>query len=80
MLLATGRKIVRHTFIKMPITESVIKELKKWASKDCALTGLTFMNKYGIEFKSDKEEADTTMEEKQLKWPLSQMCHQKLPA
>jgi hypothetical protein len=50
----------------MPITESVIEEVRKRASKDRAITGLTFMNKYGIEYKSDKEEEDNIMEERRI--------------
>jgi hypothetical protein len=52
----TGKRIVRHKFTKMPITNSVKKQVAKWALKDCAITGLKFMDKYGIEYKFDKEE------------------------
>ncbi len=34
MLLSTGKKINRRNFTEMPITESVIKQVSKWASKD----------------------------------------------
>jgi hypothetical protein len=44
ILLTAGRKIARRKFTKMLITKSVIKKVKKMASKDRALTGLT--NKY----------------------------------
>jgi hypothetical protein len=37
----------------------------KWASKDRAITGLKFMDKYGIEYKIDKEEY-TIIEEKPI--------------
>jgi hypothetical protein len=34
VLLSTGKKIKRRKFTEMPITESVIKQVSKWASKD----------------------------------------------
>ncbi len=51
-------------FTEMPIIESVIDEVIKWASKDHAITGLTFMDKYRIEYKFDKEEENTIMGER----------------
>ncbi len=34
MPLSTGKKIKRRKFTEMPITENVIKQVSKWASKD----------------------------------------------
>ncbi len=33
MSLSTGNKIIRHKFTKMPMTESVMKQIDKWAKK-----------------------------------------------
>jgi hypothetical protein len=49
----------------MLITESVIKQVSKWASKDQEISGLTFMEKYGIEYRFDEEE-DAIMEEQHI--------------
>jgi hypothetical protein len=49
----------------MPITDSVKKQVAKWASKDHIITGLKFMDKYGIKYKFDKEE-DTIIEERPI--------------
>ncbi len=59
----------------MPITNNMKKQVAKWASKDCTITGLKFMNKYGIEYKFDKEE-DTIIEEKSIDMAL----HLDMPA
>jgi hypothetical protein len=56
MSLTTGKRIVRRKFTGLPITNSVKKQVAKWASKDRAITGLKFVDKYGIEYKFDKEE------------------------
>ncbi len=48
MSLTTGKRIVRCKFTGMPITHSMKKQVAKWASKDCAITGLKFMDKFGI--------------------------------
>ncbi len=63
MSLTTGKRIVRHKFTEMPITDSVKKQVAKWASKDRAITGLKFMDKYRIEYKFDEGE-DAIIEEK----------------
>jgi hypothetical protein len=65
MSLSTGNKIKRRKFTEMPITESVIRQVSKWASKDRGMSGLRFMDKYGIEYKFDEEE-DTIMEEQHI--------------
>jgi hypothetical protein len=51
MLLSTGKKIKRRKFTEMQITESVIKQVSKWVSTDQGISGLTFMDKYGIDYK-----------------------------
>jgi hypothetical protein len=56
MPLTTGKRIVRCKFTKMPLTDSVKKQVAKWASKDRAVMGLKFMDKYGDEYEFDKEE------------------------
>jgi hypothetical protein len=56
MSLTTGKRIVRRKLTEMPVTDSVKKLVAKWASKDRAITGLKFMDKYRIEYKFDKEE------------------------
>jgi hypothetical protein len=66
MSLTTGRKIVRRRFTELPITDSVIKEVAKWASKDQAMTGIKFMDKHGIEYKFNEEDG-MIAEEKQIK-------------
>jgi hypothetical protein len=63
MLLTTGRRIVRQKFTEMPLTDSVKKQMAKWASKNHAITGLKFMDKYGIKYKFDEEE-DAIIEER----------------
>jgi hypothetical protein len=45
MSLTTGKRIVRHKFTEMPITNSVKKQVAKWTLKDRAITGLKFMDK-----------------------------------
>jgi len=62
MSLTTGRKIVRRKFTEMPVTDSVIEQVAKWARKDRSITGVTFMDKYGVEYKFDDEE-DAVMNE-----------------
>jgi hypothetical protein len=61
MSLTTGKRIVRCKFTEISITNSVKKQVAKWALKDCAITGLKFMDKYRIKYKFDKEE-DTIIE------------------
>jgi hypothetical protein len=50
--LTTGKRIVRCKFTEMPITNSAKKQVAKWASTDHTITGLKFMDKYGIEYNS----------------------------
>ena len=61
MSLTTGQKIVRRKFTEMPMTESVVRQVTKWAGKDHALTGLTFMNRYGVEYDVDEEQENAAM-------------------
>ncbi len=44
---------MRQIITEMPVTESVIKQVAKWAKKDCSITGVTFMDKYGVAHKFD---------------------------
>jgi hypothetical protein len=55
MSLTTGKRIVWCKFTEMPLTDSVKKQVAKWASKDCTITGLKFMDKYRIKYKFDEE-------------------------
>ncbi len=43
----------------------MIRQVSKWASKDRGMSGLMFMDKYGIEYKFDEEE-DAIMEEQHI--------------
>ncbi len=43
--LMTGNKIIRRNFTKMPLTESVIKQVKQMAAKDRLQKGLSFKNR-----------------------------------
>jgi hypothetical protein len=65
MLLSTGKKIKRRKYTEMPITESVIKQVSKWGSKDQGTSCLMFIDKYGIEYKFDEEE-DGILEERHV--------------
>jgi hypothetical protein len=56
MSLTTGNKITRRNFTKMPVTESVIKQVKQMAAKDKLQKGLSFKNKHGEEYKFDDDE------------------------
>ncbi len=58
-----GKRIVRRMFTKIPLTDSVKKQVAKWSSKDRSITGLKFMDKYGIEYDFDKEK-DAIIEER----------------
>jgi hypothetical protein len=75
MPLTTGKRIVRHKFTEMPITNSTKKQVAKWASKDRTITVLKFMDKYGIEYKFDEEE-DAIIEEK----PIDMAPYPDVPA
>ena len=48
MSLSTGKKIVRRKFTEMPMTESVMNQIDKWAKKDRTQNGLTFLNRKGM--------------------------------
>ena len=67
MSLSTGKKIVRRKFTEMPITDCVIRQVSKLALKDKAMSGVTFMNKYGVEYTfNDEEEMTSASEEREL--------------
>ncbi len=59
MSLTTGKKIARHKFTEMQMTEAVMKQIKKWAMKDHAQNGLTFKNRKGEEYEFNDDEEDT---------------------
>jgi hypothetical protein len=63
MSLTTGKKIVSRKFTEMPVTNSVIEQVAKWAKKDRSITGVSVMDKYGVEYKFDDEE-DAVMDER----------------
>jgi hypothetical protein len=54
--LMTGNKIIRRNFTKMPVTESVIKQVKQMAAKDRLRKGLSFKNRHGEKYKFDNDE------------------------
>jgi hypothetical protein len=56
MSLTTGIRIVRCKYTNMPLTDSIKKQVAKWASKDHAIVGSKFMDKYGIKYAFDEEE------------------------
>ncbi len=59
MSLTTGKKIAWHKFTEMPMTEAVMKQIKKWAIKDRAQNGLTFKNRNGKEYEFNDDKEDT---------------------
>ncbi len=59
MSLTTGKKIARHEFTEMPMTEAVMNLIKKWAMKDHAKNGLMFKNRNGEEYKFYDDKEDT---------------------
>ncbi len=61
MSLSTGKKIVRCKFTEMPITESVIKQVDKWAKKDRAQNGLMFLNRNGLEYDFGDDDDQATL-------------------
>jgi hypothetical protein len=61
MSLTTGKKIVRRKFTEMPITESVIRQVDKWAQKDRAQNGLTFLNRNGLEYNFGDDDDQATL-------------------
>jgi hypothetical protein len=61
MSLSTGKKIVRRKFTEMPISESVIRQVDKWAKKDRAQNGLTFLNRNGLEYNFGDNDDQATL-------------------
>jgi hypothetical protein len=61
MSLCTGKKIVRCKFTEMLITESVIRQVNKWAKKDRAQSRLTFLNRNGLEYGFDDDDDQATL-------------------
>jgi len=56
MSLSTGKKIVRRKFTEMPMTESVMNQIDKWAKKDRTQNGLTFLNRKGMEYEFNDDD------------------------
>jgi hypothetical protein len=61
MSLSTGKKIVSRKFTEMPMTESVMRQIDKWAKRDRAQNGLTFLNRNGMEYKFDDDDNQATL-------------------
>jgi hypothetical protein len=61
MALSTGKKIVRRKFTEMPITDSVIRQVDKWAKKDRARNGLTFLNRNSLEYDFGDDDDQATL-------------------
>jgi hypothetical protein len=61
MSLSTGMKIVRRKFTEMLMTESVMKQIDKWAKKDRTQNGLTFLNRNGMEYKFNYDDNQATL-------------------
>ncbi len=57
--LTTGKKIARCKFTEMPMTEAVMKQIKKWMMKDRAQNGLMFKNRNREEYKFNDNKEDT---------------------
>jgi hypothetical protein len=56
--LATGKKVTRRKFTKMPVTEAGIKQVEEMAVKDEAVKGINFNDRKGVleyKFDNDKE-------------------------
>jgi hypothetical protein len=56
MSSTTENKIIRRNFTEMPVTESVIKQVKQMAAKDKLQKGLSFKNRHGQEYEFDNDE------------------------
>jgi hypothetical protein len=61
MSLTTGKKIAWHKFTEMPMTEAVMKQIKKWAIKDRTQNGLMFKNRNREEYKFNDNREDTSI-------------------
>ena len=61
MPLSTGKKIVRRKSTEMPMTESVMQQLDKWAKKDRIQNGLTSLNRNGMEYKFNDNDNQATL-------------------
>ncbi len=59
MSLTTGKKIARCKFTEMPMTEAVMKQIKKWAMKHHAQNGLTLRNRNGEKYELNDNKEDT---------------------
>jgi len=54
--LATGKKVTRRKFTKMPVTDVVIKQVEEMAVKDGAIKGIIFKDRKGLEYEFDNDE------------------------
>ncbi len=61
MSLSTGKKIVRRKFTEMPMTESVMNQIDKWAKKDRTQNGLTFLNRKGMDYEFNDDDNQATL-------------------
>jgi hypothetical protein len=61
MSLSTGKKIVKRKFTEMPMTESVMRQIDKWAKRDRAQNGLMFLYRNGLEYGFDDDDNQATL-------------------
>jgi hypothetical protein len=61
MSLSTEKKIVRRKLTEMPMTESVMKQINKWAKKDRNQNGLMFLSRNGMEYKFNNDDDQATL-------------------
>ncbi len=52
---------MRHKFTEMPMTESVMNQIDKWAKKDRTQNGLTFLNRKGMEYEFNDDDDQATL-------------------
>ncbi len=48
--LATGKKVTRRKFTKIPVTEAVVKQVEEMAVKDGAVKGINLKDRNGMAF------------------------------
>jgi hypothetical protein len=61
MSLSTGKKNIRRKFTEVPMTESVMKQIDKWAKKDRTQNGLSFLNRNVMEYKFNFDDNQATL-------------------
>ncbi len=52
--LATGKKVTRRKFTKMPVTDAVIKQVEEMAAKDGAIKGINFKDRKGLVYEFER--------------------------